>query len=1659
MVNQIEVLKSRVQESKEDFEILKQTSEDLLQKEEIKAKLDSITQTKKALDKLKQDTYLSSSKEIQEDFIALEKELSTLEVQFHDKFDKQLNELKEEIQAAEKAEVPEKGRFKTQIDALSDKTEENHWWKNTARIAWGAGIITLWIRWISKWIKKRRARKAAEKAWNNDKEKKDGFWKKALKRAGISVGTSRLTRGLFSGKRDFFGLKFPWGKNKEAEKPGDGDETVPGANVLKKLKEYSKLSDTEKTQFDTLATNINGYYLNASNSDYGVSAIEDQLGDSEFEKKDGKLMMGLVPFILNNRYESVNNILKERSFFYEIVGAQWHLFWDKIKGLWAEKLKKILMPMAGAIEGLTPAFLDFNATGNIDKFIDKLKGNPKSEEYIKSVFRKSMSTIAYLESRKRELEYSTAYHILESKNIDGFNGFSDKKKAKRVLKLLENNEFYTENIEPVIQEFKSKSLYDAIAYLDQKNVLNWDIDTLVQEVMNEIDEEKDDLLDQWSETNDIDEIRDWLENGKLLPEAQEKLQDLCSDFEESIDGFGRRSWYNRYLPILELLNTSDDTLEKIQSSWDYDEIVKWYKDKILVILDKSESGTLRESDLQDLEFQIDDYFKFQKSLATTQINIDEVRQENGDVISRYTSTFVKSGETFVKGIQLTWKWEDRDKMKWGAMVIGAAASLDLISYPIRLLGGLPFGKIASSPTLKGVWKIGKYTIKQWAKVTELLTWRIIRSRLPAGLWSLRYDTSTLNYALCKWEISLENATQIALRKWWHVWAGPNARAIKTVEDMLEYTFPWRTDYGELKNILNKYGNNPDIQKLLLNKGYNNRKIYKWKDWFKADKSKIVFEVNNEWLTQIKKVEGFLSTSSHAGRKSLIEWFMQTTKKIDNSFLEELFATQTFDHLNASEAKNIWRILGKNIKNFASVEEFKSYQTFLASHGDDITDYVTFAKNSAKKRSKVKELSNVDEIKTLNTSLLDRRINAMKSGFKKSAQKMRELAKRSPYAKNLMKEAESMETLSNMDNQVLKTAKMSNQVWTGEWILKMSTNPTLMEKLLPLFEKNEFLNQLKKAKTSTEVKALFKANWVADITDEFAHTLSKTKSIKKLSQTMEYIKRYPKLNQAMKILKNPNMRYISRVFWRVLWAAGFAFWLYAASEKFWEASRLEWINQERSELKKQDAYFELAYAGLGAVELAGMFAGAMGFVPGVGWVIGWAVLWATYFAKEAIFDTLDSYNKNYKDFLQETPILIKQQIIAKGIWDDFDYSSFSEKLTRMFSNNTGLSHLSKKVQGDWVKALLYLEEYEKNPLAMFDPQHNDWDKNYLASLNPPKKAVDVWMAVDAVEEEVAKRYAYLKQKLWTVKGKKKKVSYIPNSYSNSMYPSPSTREVTYVDDGKEYLDVSSILNKEVIKSQWGLNVINKLLLESEYYWEGSDILNTENHKERLKDQLDENKEYFDKLESLWSKDKKTLLYMYRYANDYMAHIQTYNPEEKNKDLIEENMWYLNTYMNYKLLEDGLDIEKESEWFSSEIDFNQMQDFFLDFKLSSPLSAEILYGNTPKINVILYRIANEVVGIKPDDMSLEAIKKVFTENYEKQYGIYFDENDEKRLSINGSWIDTEYNVWDNTAIQKIKQELEIKIKKNDLIDIWTWSKLLNKEIGDKYLNIIDEEIARK
>lgn len=114
-----------------------------------------------------------------------------------------------------------------------------------------------------------------------------------MKRGGIATGVGRIGRGLFTGKRDLFGWN-PFGK----KNPDDPKETTPGSDITDSAEDYEKIEEAKKAPYEELAQATNQYYGNAMNDQAGVAGVEDMLGDSAFEKRNGKQLNGLIPYVL-----------------------------------------------------------------------------------------------------------------------------------------------------------------------------------------------------------------------------------------------------------------------------------------------------------------------------------------------------------------------------------------------------------------------------------------------------------------------------------------------------------------------------------------------------------------------------------------------------------------------------------------------------------------------------------------------------------------------------------------------------------------------------------------------------------------------------------------------------------------------------------------------------------------------------------------------------------------------------------------------------------------------------------------------------------------------------------------------------------------------------------------------------------------------------------------------------------------------------------------------------------------------------------------------------------------------------------------------------------------------------------------------------------------
>ncbi len=360
-------------------------------------------------------------------------------------------------------------------------------------------------------------------------------------------------------------------------------------------------------------------------------------------------------------------------------------------------------------------------------------------------------------------------------------------------------------------------------------------------------------------------------------------------------------------------------------------------------------------------------------------------------------------------------------------------------------------------------------------------------------------------------------------------------------------------------------------------------------------------------------------------------------------------------------------------------------------------------------------------------------------------------------------------------------------------------------------------------------------------------------------------------------------------------------------------------------------------------------------------------------------------------------------------------------------------LVKKTWSEWVKALLYAEEWKNHPLAMIDITDTDlMDK--LALEIPAITRSQVAEEITIVENNIKKRYEYLKKKCWTFK-----------KWSD-----------VYVDIKR------SVSIKDIKNGKW-FDQLDRLISESEYSINHPEINwdpeKREQEKSNIKDILNKDIEKLALLDWLFDKDMPSLLYMYRYLNNYRNHLWQFWFDESGVciepqyDAIIKNMDYFDAYMEAKSL-GWLDVVSRSAWFEKP-NFVLVRDFFVWFGMEETLSDKELYNSESKLQTILYRISTEVIGVRVENKMTD-IKNVFNEQNESMYWLYFDDN---KLNVNGNYFtDTEYSWTSVWAIKKIRADIEEQIRDGDLIDVGTWDSYFNEAIGNKYLAIIDQELAR-
>ncbi len=1635
MVN-IELIKQQVDEIKIDLDALKEDANEFKSQQEnfsheTKRQKEIILQQKKESIEIKK-------KEIERMLIDLKLEqLDQMQLQKVLESEEELRKIGMELEL-----LKQRNRFKRQIDSFRDETEENHALKNTARIVWWVGVIALGIWWIKKLFGRGKKK---EKTEDVEKKEKKSRWKRALLWWWWILWWVLVWKNRDTIKDRFSGL-FGW----EEPKEWDGETE----NLEDSWKEFAeKLTDAEKLVYNNFADQVNDFYESWA----GVFPDElqrDKLGSSSFEVYENEKIPWIVPFMLNNRYTRhgwIDALLSE-SAFYEEAGltSDDDGMIQKIKNRTADQIGGFLAPIAWRIDGMMPVFINFKTSGSVDDLVNWIAWSPEARAAIRLAFRKSIMVISYLNSKEKGLKNSIAKEIL-SQEDPSFAQKSSEDQNDIIEDKINDEDFCRENIDPVIEEFRSKSLYEWIKFLKEKNCLDATIDSDTQEVIDAIEERKKELLDQDDEGNNwIEDIKSEFESGKLSDEGKEDLDELLENFEKDIDNVGSKSWYNKYIPLMNFFDPSDQIMEKIMNSWDYDANVKVFRDKIVAIREKSENWTLVESDLDELKNTIDEYYAFQTSLAMSQTNIEEVVDENGNKILRRWNTIVISWESLYHGGEL---FVEKKYIEWWLIVAWAVVSLDITTYPIRLAVWLFRWRIAKSPSLRFGYTVWKFILKQGAKLTGRSLNIAMRNHTPARISAKMYKGKDyiFRYELAKGNLSLDKAVKIAKTNGIRTRVGGNI--ISSEDELIQRVAGiWNsTDDVKKCNLIKKYWNNKNILKQVITTEYTGK-------WYTmvGRAEKYNYHIRPDVLDELWKVDDFLWRCPHPGKSSLINGFLKTTKSLKPEILQELFATQTFDGVSVEMSKTIGKLLGKKMNKFASLDDFKAFQWFFARNYQKYPTK-TFVSNALSKRSKLRKFDEAAQAKYietagLNVSRFEKVAGKIKTGVNNMIKDLNGMLK-NPKMKTFYNGIKSKITSLTEYNKTVtpESVKAINEAW---WLDKMTWFGKLTEEWVQALKSlnaliktdKALLELLSKANKLDDVKDILKKAWIAveQIDDNVLMKIVQTKNISKIESIINYGAEMKSINILKKILKNPSMKTFGKWLGIVGIALDFAFVGIDFVSDIEEANRIKQFNMARGQNKEDEAYFDVITWWIWATAWALWFfllVGASNVWNPVGRVcLAWSwIAMGVESLGDLYYGEIDKFKQNYKDFISQSMPEIKQRLLHINSWQTELDSSFQD----LWSNVTGnlwteeKKALAPKTSADAVKALIYLEELQKYPYAMTD-------LNDSKVRNTPELEALVKQQKDLHEKSVEMRYTYIKK------------NYI---------------------DGK-----SSIVSKwDIEKNQW-IQKLDLILAESRMC---QAVENDENYTNKtdvqwypkyLESELKKsNADWFSQLEGIYTKDRIHFFEIVASLPYYENILQSIDIADKEK--IIANLAFFKRYAEYKLLQLAISDYPTVNINEKTIDYDEITNLLSWWKLTAIWisAAEIWSENIEyltdnqvreKYNVsnnlwqnVLYEIANKKLGYTGKN-DLNELKWFYTEEKKEINGIYFDPGDQDWAINENSWSDNEFAT--DTELNDKDTMIKMRWYIDDAASSWTtWNMVAendfaNKEYAKDFINIINQNL---
>lgn len=198
---------------------------------------------------------------------------------------------------------------------------------------------------------------------------------------------------------------------------------------------------------------------------------------------------------------------------------------------------------------------------------------------------------------------------------------------------------------------------------------------------------------------------------------------------------------------------------------------------------------MEKSDLDHLQATINDYYKFQKSLTASQVNIDQAIDQQGNLVLRWLHTVKIGGQNICSGVQMVIDSKKGNGREGAGLIVGGVLSIDALTFGLagkKTLGFSPFWVLNKKVTFP----LAKGTLKLTGKAVSRVTGNMIRANVPALMPNRMYTPDTLRIAVGRGEVSLSRAARIAKSKGIQMGAigAGNGVLVETPHQVVQYLF-------------------------------------------------------------------------------------------------------------------------------------------------------------------------------------------------------------------------------------------------------------------------------------------------------------------------------------------------------------------------------------------------------------------------------------------------------------------------------------------------------------------------------------------------------------------------------------------------------------------------------------------------------------------------------------------------------------------------------------------------------------------------------------------------------------------------------------------------------------------------------------------------------